>query len=447
MAAVIAQGLTGEGDPLSPTATGPALTRLVARSLVARDGGRWKVLESIRAFGLARAEEAGELPELRRRLAGWVVTLARTYTIAVRGRGGDLGEITRQADTEVDNIRGAFSPDVLFLLPEDAGLPGILDYFALRGRAMEAMALVGPLAERENPEALYRMGQFWSVLGDTEQGLAACERGHAELARRSASGRLSHWERACSFQLDAVEARLLAQAGRTEESLAIVSTTVERHADVLDDVDRLVMDALHAALLIDLGRLDDAADLLHHGLALARSLGSSGFVLSNLSNLAVVRLRQENLDEAEMLLHEVLEARESVGDRLGMGSTLLNIADLAIRRGDPARAAACADQAIGIAVDTGRLPLLEIAFRTIAELIVPTDPVRAAHFLGAADKVMDRVGVRPGSQAAEVLPLEANLEASLGAAGLASARASGHARDLDTSIADARAAASAISSG
>src|SRR5690606_19093557 len=60
------------------SAAADVLGRLADKSLVGhrRDGGGWRLLETVRAFALERLEESGELPDTRRRHLEWAADAA-----------------------------------------------------------------------------------------------------------------------------------------------------------------------------------------------------------------------------------------------------------------------------------------------------------------------------------------------------------------------------------
>ncbi len=119
--AVFSAGFTLEaaaavaGDSTAP-AVAESIANLVAKSLVMRDGsvpaGRWRLLETIRAYGLGRLAESGDAEQITRRCAEFFRDLF------VRAAPGSSREAATadlaQAAREIDNVRAAidwcFSP-------------------------------------------------------------------------------------------------------------------------------------------------------------------------------------------------------------------------------------------------------------------------------------------------------------------------------------------------
>ncbi|WP_433086790.1 BTAD domain-containing putative transcriptional regulator [Dactylosporangium sp. CA-052675] len=82
------------------------LTTLVEKSLlVVGDDLRYRMLETIRAYGLERLDDAGETDEVRRRHGAWFLALAQRLEPALRGTG--QLEALAELGAEHDNLHGA----------------------------------------------------------------------------------------------------------------------------------------------------------------------------------------------------------------------------------------------------------------------------------------------------------------------------------------------------
>ncbi|MEO3748945.1 BTAD domain-containing putative transcriptional regulator [Plantactinospora sp. B5E13] len=128
------------------------LTGLVDKSLVEAGGGRFRMLETVRAFCAERLVDAGEAAPLRRAHGAYVLELARA---ADRGlRGADQLEWLRRLDADRDNLhlalrRAVADADV------DLGLrlvAALSFYWWLRGLRAEGAALADQLVSRLGPE-------------------------------------------------------------------------------------------------------------------------------------------------------------------------------------------------------------------------------------------------------------------------------------------------------
>jgi predicted ATPase/DNA-binding CsgD family transcriptional regulator len=93
------------GDPVDASEVLPALGRLVDKSLVMADGaGRYRMLETIRAYAAARLREAREDSALRDRHLAWSVAFAEA---ADTERERNLDAWTARVEPEGTNLRAA----------------------------------------------------------------------------------------------------------------------------------------------------------------------------------------------------------------------------------------------------------------------------------------------------------------------------------------------------
>jgi predicted ATPase len=79
------------------------LDQLVAQSLVQHASGRYRMLETIRQFGMELLEELGETDDARAAHLGWLAALARDGGRELEGR--NQAEWLRRFRREIDNIR------------------------------------------------------------------------------------------------------------------------------------------------------------------------------------------------------------------------------------------------------------------------------------------------------------------------------------------------------
>ncbi|GGU92963.1 SARP family transcriptional regulator [Actinomadura cremea] len=142
--AVHAGGCTAEAAAEVSGAGLDVLARLVDRSLVARGAdGRYRLLESIAAYGLERLREAGEEDELRLRHVRHLVDLAERAADGLRGPGQArwLGRL----DAEAAGLRAALEhapPDLALRLAN-----ALAWYWFLRGRFGEARSAFADVLE------------------------------------------------------------------------------------------------------------------------------------------------------------------------------------------------------------------------------------------------------------------------------------------------------------
>ncbi|HEX2317092.1 MAG TPA: BTAD domain-containing putative transcriptional regulator [Thermomonospora sp.] len=114
------------------------LARLVDRSLVVRTGGRYRLLETVAAYGLERLREAGEEASARHRHLAYQTTLAEQAERHLYGH--DQGHWLERLDAETANLRAALDHAVHSRATDHAlRLVNALSwYWFLRGRLGEA---------------------------------------------------------------------------------------------------------------------------------------------------------------------------------------------------------------------------------------------------------------------------------------------------------------------
>ena len=101
------------GDGTAPVVA-ESIANLVAKSLVTRDGsvtaGRWRLLETVRAYGLERLAESGDAEQVTRRCAEFFRDLFARAAPGSSREPADLAQYAREIDTVRAAIDWCFSP-------------------------------------------------------------------------------------------------------------------------------------------------------------------------------------------------------------------------------------------------------------------------------------------------------------------------------------------------
>jgi predicted ATPase/DNA-binding SARP family transcriptional activator len=161
---VAVEALCG-GDGVAAADVVNLLTDLVDRSLVvSATGARYRLLETVVAYGLDRLRDAGELPAMRRRHADYYVGLAEQVAAGLRTREQCVW--LERVGLETPNLRRAMETAVD---ADDAGLAlrlvnAMAWYWFLRGRIGEARRSIRQaLALSGDAEQLRHIARCWET--------------------------------------------------------------------------------------------------------------------------------------------------------------------------------------------------------------------------------------------------------------------------------------------
>jgi predicted ATPase/DNA-binding SARP family transcriptional activator len=349
--AVFAGGATPEaveavcgGDP-------DLLYALVDKSLVVADAdGRYRLLETIKAYGLERLAEAGEAEATRRAHARHFLRLAQSADRSLRTR--DQLDWLARLDADHDNLAsamrwaiGAGDANLAVRFADALGW-----YWWLRGRraegaelAEEALALPGDV-----PPALVAGAASIAAL-NVVAGLFQIERGE-ELLLQAAELAVGREDRHPMLSLVGPMAKLFGSPPDNDVALAGLRRCFDHPAAWVRGVARMMYG--HAE--VNIGRRDNTS--------------AENFALA----LAEFR---------------------SVGDRWGIATTLSALAELTARYGDHARAAAYFEESLAELVPLGVAEdVPEMQARYAYQLWLIGEPHRALAELENAQRTADRLG-------------------------------------------------------
>ncbi|HWM10548.1 MAG TPA: BTAD domain-containing putative transcriptional regulator [Solirubrobacteraceae bacterium] len=301
------------------------IAALADQSLVTRNGDRYEMYESIRAYALEQLTATGGADDARRRHARAFAALTEEAENGIRGPAQATWFARLDADAE--NLRAATAWAVVDGDTDTAlGLAGgLLRFWAARGALTErretlAMALAagaGSPAPRIN--ALQAAGVMAAESGDFD---AAGVHFDAALQLARAVG-----DRARIARLQSNLGTLDMYAGDYEQALR----RYEEGAAILREMgDPLGLSLVTQNLAIaqdGAGRRDRAIALLEESVQLARRAGDPAHTASALRTLARVLLAGEDDRERAMeLIRESLTRSRDLGDRPGMIECLETVA-------------------------------------------------------------------------------------------------------------------------
>lgn len=416
------------------------LTSLVDKSLVALVDGeqesRYRMLETIRAYGEEKLVGKGEGPEARGRHMEWFCE--RAEEVEAELGGADQARHLQSLEDEHDDIRKALrwatsnSPEFGLRL---AG--ALWRFWSVRGHAVEGLRWAeellsfSPMDHRIRARGLRAAGGLGIDLGEYEKAREYLQKG-AALARKLGDRRL----------LAAILNALAVVAGSTgdfgmerdlyEECLGIWRELGHKRgiAVTLGNLGTSVYEQ---------GEVEEAGRHFEESLSLRRELEDNHGIAASLNGLGLVVTAEGNLDEADSLFMGALEAWRGLGYVRGEGVALSNLASNSLARGDGARALGMYEESIEalrksaarshlaealqglseVYVSEGR-PLEALAplresiitrddlgdLKGLADGLEATasaalelgDPVKAARMLGAAQKLRTTIGSVPPPQ-------------------------------------------------
>ncbi|WP_432131562.1 ATP-binding protein [Streptomyces tendae] len=349
------------GDGLPADDVLDVLSALLAQSVLTREespaGVRYRMLDTVRAYGTDWLAATGDADRLRRRHRDWYVGLATWCEL--EWFSPRQGEVAARVDAELPNLRGALEhcldePDGAHLGQYLAG--ALWFHWVGCGRLSEgrhwleqAVRLdAEPTAgEQSRLKALWVLAYVAILQGDTVPALAALQECREE-AERSANP------------------TAVAYAEHRTGCLALVSDDMPR-------AERLLRSALHRYR--EIGELNSN-------------------VLMGQVELAMARAFQGDLPDAVRLCEDVRQVCEDHGERWARGYALYVLAYAAWSEGQPLRArellADCLGSAHRFRDQLGSVLAVELlALVTVAE----GDPAEAAVLQGAAGRMWPSVGL------------------------------------------------------
>ncbi|MEU9861808.1 BTAD domain-containing putative transcriptional regulator [Streptomyces sp. NPDC047971] len=444
------------------------LGRLVDRSLVVRDGERYRMLESIAAYATERLREMADEAATRDRHRAHYLALAERAAPLLRGAG--QREWLRRMDAEGANLRAAYDAWPSAGVP-DRFAAALSWYWLLSGRLREGrrrLARAGDGAEVRCLEAGFALlcgekaateGLPYDAIADPEARARArwlVAYGHFNTGDLAESERIldgvdgredaGPWARAAVHTLRAAHALLrgdlAAQRGHGREGRALFralgdawgqsqsvsplaalaqidgdyAEAARLHEDGLRLAEELGLGAERSARLSGLGRLallagdwERAADLHERA---RRGAAEHGYKFGEVyaeMGLALGARRAGRLDEAERLLLGIRDWYREVSSEAGNHLVLVELGFVAELRGDAETARAWHLQALTAARATGDPRARALALEGLAGAEAAAGRGdRAGRLLETAAALRERAGAPlPPAERADVLRIAA----------------------------------------
>ncbi len=333
------------------------LTSLVDKSLVWHDTRgnepRYRMLETIREYGLEQLAASDEAGAVSRRHAAWCLEFAEASHAQLPGP--DQRQWLERTEAEHDNFRSALA----WLLQE--------------GNAESPQRLTA---------VLYR---FWYVRGHLSEGRAWLER--ALFSSRSAPA--------------AEQASTLLAAGWLAWALGDYAQAEARVHESFGVFRSLGHTTGKAEGLYVLGMVakdrDDYAQAtarLTEALDLFWSLGAAQWMGFVLNALGIVAYERGDAEPAAALFREALAQFRTVGETHGIAYALTNLGKLAMTTGDFDQAAKYFEESLALRQEHGEEMSVAGCLRGLAMVAATAGRVeKAACLFGAAEALRERIGL------------------------------------------------------
>ncbi|MGH2560855.1 MAG: tetratricopeptide repeat protein [Thermomicrobiales bacterium] len=445
---------TGAGGIETDTLDGVASLidhHLIRRQDLADREVRFDMLETIREFALERLEASGEIESARRRHATYYLALAEQASWSLAGRSGQPEWLDR-LEADHGNLRAALVWTAEAGVAEEAlrFAWALWPFWHIHGHLSEGRRWLEAaiVRARRDPtrldlftKTLY--GAAWLAIeqGDDEGARSFGEESLA-LAREQGDGEAAatvlgplgvlaqqrgDFDRAMAYQ---DEALAIKRALGDEEGAAVTLTYLARDAR-------------------DRGSLDQAQSFGREALSIHRAMGKRRQVAITLDILGSVAYFQGDNHRASEQCGEALAILRDLGDKRGIANALDHLGRVAARQGDYARAWALHTESLAIRRDRGEPDGLAAWLEAVAVLLAARDqPLTAVRLFGAATILREAsCRPRPPILVAECEPIIAALRGRIGGEAFDAVWAAGRDLPLDEAIAEAGAAATALSGG
>jgi predicted ATPase/DNA-binding SARP family transcriptional activator len=306
-----------------------ALTELTRHSLVVFDGEleRFRILETIREFGVGDLAARGAVQETRERQAEW---LAKTIAEAEEAysRAEDRLAALNRSDAERGNVR-----DVLAWAARSGReslslrLASGKNFWAVRGGVLEGLGWLQDLLSRsvDYPPRVLAAGH--STLGGLAMNV-----GDLALARAEFASALPLWEG-------------LAERRR----VAVIHNNLGIVAERLDE-------------------LDECRARTEAALAIMRELGDQIGMAAALGNLGVLAERLGDIDGSVRYNAEALEIARQLDDPLTMSIATTNLGGAALKRGHLPEAAGYLREALDLSSRLNDVEGMIICWELLAQI-------------------------------------------------------------------------------
>jgi predicted ATPase/DNA-binding XRE family transcriptional regulator len=346
-------------DPAGSPEVLPTLSALVDSSLVVAEVGvsgeaRYQLPDAVREYAVERAQSAGDFDQVQQRHSAYFLSLAERAEPELRG-----------AKQQEWHRR---------LLDDEGNFRAVLTRCLQAGRADDALKLASGL------------WMFWRWAGLFHEGRGGLEAALAEAKKSPLGTRLQGLWGAGWLAYQQGDYGRTDQAGRQMLQLLTGADDGLHRRNALTLVGNAALGA---------GRGDGALTALSEALAICEEKGLSWHIGTSSLNLGTALLHESRATEARALLQRALAIYEELGDRHFTARTTLQLGYCALVSGDPKSARGYIHRGMSFAADLGDSWSIAEGLEAVAALSAAGSPRTTAFLGGAAERLRERISMRP----------------------------------------------------
>jgi predicted ATPase/DNA-binding SARP family transcriptional activator len=313
------------------------LMRLIDKSLVhvdtTSDGSvRYRLLETVRAYGREQLETSGETAQMRRRHAHYFLAFAEMAEPALHGEA--QAAWLHHIEIDLDNIRAALhwaleQNEIALALQLASALH---TFWQTHGYLTEGQHwLSRALAEKSavmpqfRAKALWSLGRLQMFQGDYAYATNALQESRS-LYQQAGDAVGAAYVCSSLGSVAIFQGKYDQAVSMLEASVAVFRTTADQHGCAVALVNL-------AAALGRQGNHHQAALVLEESLACFKATGEQRGIMVTLNNLGGTALYQHQLNRARVFFEEGLELAQRLGDQINAAWLISNLGLVELEQG------------------------------------------------------------------------------------------------------------------
>jgi len=426
------------GDDVATEDIVDHVARLVEKSLINRQGDRYRLIETVRSLARERLRDSGESEAAHRRHRDWYLDFVRRAAPAFF-RGTESAAVLDSLEAEHDNLRAALSWSLNEAGPRTAALElasGLWRFWEIRGYMREGRQWLERVLAATPDETTILRGDVLTAAGV----LAAAQGDHAAAVRYHERS-LAIQEELGSRQGVQFALHNLANAALHNGDAARARSLYERAIVVAGDAEpnRGFVYVSLADVTDAAGDREAASKYYEKALEIIALTGDTWRTAYALTSYGQSAARHGEYAVARDRYVQALAIYRDLGDQRAQARVMTLLADVAAGEGNRQEALRLLYDSLEIRCRLADSPGICSALEKFAAGAMDLDAKRAARILAAASSFRDKIGARLSSTSQAALDQQlARLEEALGP-DFGSAWNSGSGADVNDALREAAA--------